>query len=307
MMTHTQPRSFIRTVKAEDVSPGHRFLTRTGAPSAEVSRTEVQPDDFGTPALVLATLADGSVVRIAYGSGIRVRTTDPAPAPSTTAIGLMPAEEGSPEAVVAGIAGDYPNNTAVLEHAARLSRGINFRAGATLQEIRDLAQLLLVDLADKDNARAACGLLTGLPFDGNFGRWKWIDSALSMAAYIANDDGDTAQAEAFGAALRSADDAETDPLRAKVAAEVRQRQLNDPNLYDREILRAAAAADKADERDWRRLRLGTLLHLRAHGGSETLADAELDRRIGNELHAIRALNGQLQAPEAEANPRATRA
>ncbi|NKX51668.1 hypothetical protein HER39_14065, partial [Arthrobacter deserti] len=83
---------------------------------------------------------------------------------------------------------------------------------------------------------------------------------------------------------------DADPFRAKMNATVRQRQMNEPNLYDKEIHRAMAAVDKAAERDWRVLRLGVLVFLRAHGGSETLDPPELAWRIRNELVAIRARN-----------------
>jgi hypothetical protein len=72
-----------------------------------------------------------------------------------------------------------------------------------------------------------------------------------------------------------------------MAARVRQRTLNEPNLYDKEVARAADARDEAEERNWRVLRLDTLLHLRAHGGSEAFDDAELDRRIQIELDVVR--------------------
>jgi hypothetical protein len=108
-----------------------------------------------------------------------------------------------------------------------------------------------------------------------------------MAAYLTRED--SARSEAYSEALRVADEAETDPLRAKLNARLRQRQLNDPNLYDPEILRATAAGDRSAEKDWRVLRLGALLYLRAHGGSETLSREVLDRRIANELNAVAGL------------------
>jgi hypothetical protein len=73
-----------------------------------------------------------------------------------------------------------------------------------------------------------------------------------------------------------------------MAERVRQRALNEPNLYDKEITRAVESKDHGEERGWRMLRLGALLHLRAHGGSESLAQDELDRRIEVELDAVRA-------------------
>jgi hypothetical protein len=294
-MIELQPKSYINIVKAEAVVRGHKFLTRSRKHSAPVVSTAVELDDFGTPALVVATLEDGTVVRIAHGSTIRVVSNRPKLIKGTALalvddLELIPAEEGTPEAVIVGVARTHPDRPKVQRIAARLSRGLNTKSGSNLQDVRDLAYTLFVDLDDRENALTVCGLITDLPFDGNYGRWKWIQSALALAAYISYDAGDLASAERFAGALRSPDDADDDPFRAKMSATVRQRQMNEPNLYDKEIHRAMAAVDKTAERDWRILRLGVLMFLRAHGGSETLDPPELDRRISNELIAIRALN-----------------
>ena len=53
-------------------------------------------------------------------------------------------------------------------------------------------------------------------------------------------------------------------------AKVRQRSLNEPNLYDKEIFRSIDNSNHEAEREWRLLRLESLLFLRAHGGSETI-------------------------------------
>ena len=52
--------------------------------------------------------------------------------------------------------------------------------------------------------------------------------------------------------------------------------------------RAIDNGNQEAEREWRFLRLEALLFLRAHGGSETIDEDELGRRIGNELEAVRA-------------------
>jgi hypothetical protein len=293
-MIELQPKSYINIVKAEAVTRGHKFLTRSRKHSAAVVSTSVELDDFGTPALIIATLEDGTTVRIAHGSTIRVVSNRPKLIKGTALalddLELIPAEEGTPEAVIVGVARTHPDRSKIQRISARLSRGLNTKSGSNLQDVRDLAHTLFVDLDDRENALTVCRLITDLPFDGNFGRWKWIQSALALAAYISYDAGDLASAENFAEALRSPDDADDDPFRAKMGATVRQRQMNEPNLYDKEIHRAMAAVDKSAERDWRVLRLGVLMFLRAHGGSETLDPPELDRRIRNELVAIRALN-----------------
>jgi hypothetical protein len=299
-MTEQPQRTYVHSIKAESIEAGHKFLRRGGKHSADVASTAVVNDDFGTPALVLAKLTDGTSVRIAHGSSIRVVSNRPGPGPASALalddLELIPAEEGTPEAVIVDVARAHPKDLKIQRIAARLSKGLNTKAGSNLQDVRDLAHTLFVDHDDRDSALTVCGLITDLPFDGNFGRWKWIESALAFSAYMAQEAGDAEDAERFAKALRSPDEVEEeDPLRAKMNAVVRQRQLNEPNLYDTEIHRSMGSADKDAERQWRMLRLSTLLYLRAHGGSETLLPAELDRRIANELVAIRALNEQLAA------------
>jgi hypothetical protein len=279
---------YLRSVKAQQVQPGDRFLTRQGEPSDPVTQTRITRDDFGTPALIIATLADDREVRIAFGSTIRVRTHRPAPALDATA-DLASVQEGSPEAVVVEIAQRHPADQRLLALAAKLSRGINMRSGSQLEDIDTMGRYLFVDLDDSDGALRATTLLTSLPFDGAMGRWKSIESALALAANIHHHRGERAEAVAAGARLREPDEAEPDPIRAQRQAEFRQRQLNEPNLYDREILRAESAGDLAAEREWRESRLSTLFYLRARGGSETYTGEELDRLVRLEVRALREL------------------
>lgn len=286
------PSVRIRSVRAEQVRVGDRFITRHGTPSAEVRKLGVVSDSFGTPALVEATLASGQKATIAYGSSIRVHTSAPAPQLSFDDLQSLPVEPESPEAVLLSIAEGYPDEPRVLEPTARLARGVNLKAGAHLEALYELAQLFVVDLDDRAGAWRILDILTELPFDGNFGRWKWVESALALAAYMAYDGGDLDAADRFGTALRSADQVETDPLQAKLTAQLRQRQLDEPNLFDREIHRAVASHDRGTERQWRLQRLGTLLHLLAHGGSRTLEADELRRRIQHELSALRPGEGR---------------
>jgi hypothetical protein len=279
---------YLRSVKAQQVQPGDRFLTRKGDPSSPVTQTRITRDDFGTPALVIATLADKREVRIAFGSTIRVRTHRPAPALDAAA-DLAPVQEGSPEAVVVEIAQRHPGDQRLLALAAKLSRGINMRSGSQLEDIDTMARYLFFDLDDSDGALQATTLLTSLPFDGAMGRWKSIESSLALAANIHHHRGEKDEAVAAGARLREPDEAEPDPIRAQRQAEFRQRQLNEPNLYDREILRAESAGDLAAEREWRESRLSTLFYLRARGGSETYTGEELDRLVRLEVRALRDL------------------
>lgn len=287
-MPESQPESYTFRVNAELLAPG-QIPVHEGTSLAAVREHSVENDDFGVPALVHLVLEDGMALRLAYGSPVRVQAPPPAGAPAD-AVRVEPADEENFAAVVAAAAAAHPQDPKVQEFAARLGRGLNVKSGSNLQDVRDLAHTLYVDLDDAENALAVCNIITGLPFDGNFGRWNWIQSALSLAAHISAEAGDDEASTAYAQAVRAADAAETDPLKAKLAAEMLQRQLNEPNLYDREIHRSAEAGDESTERDWRTLRLDALLYLRAHGGSQTLAEAELDRRIRNELIAVRGLN-----------------
>ncbi|WP_312182282.1 DUF6707 family protein [Arthrobacter sp.] len=287
-MSESVPDTYAFRVNAELLVPGQKLVTDdlTWAPLATL---RIEDDDFGTPALVIAELDDGVTLRIAYGSTVRVAASPPEQTASD-AVRLVPTDEETYAEVLAAAEAAHPDDRAVKELVTRLSRGLNVKASSNLQDVRDLAFTLYVDLGDTENALAVCGLITGLGFDGNYGRWNWIQDALSLAAHISHDAGDLEASTAYAQAVRAGDHAESDPLKAKLSAELLQRQLNEPNLYDREVQRAAEADDERSERDWRILRLDTLLYLRAHGGSQTFSDAEIERRIRNELSAIRGLN-----------------
>ncbi|MCC3292220.1 DUF6707 family protein [Arthrobacter sp. zg-Y1110] len=287
-MSESLPETYAFRVNAELLAPGQILVPGEGAaePLAPVAGTRVEADDFGVPALVLAKLDDGTSLRLAYGSAVRVQAPAPEGAPSD-AVRQVPSEEDNAAEIIADAAAAHPENSAVQEIAARLERGLNVKSGSHLQDVRDLAHILYIDLGDAENALKVCNVITGLPFDGNFGRWNWIQGALALAAHITHEAGDAESAAAYSHAVRAADTSETDPMKAKLAAELLQRQLNEPNLYDREIHRAAEAGKEASEREWRILRLNALLYLRSHGGSQTLSDAELDRRIRTELIAVR--------------------
>ncbi|WP_341395389.1 DUF6707 family protein [Arthrobacter sp. G119Y2] len=287
-MPESQPESYTFRVNAELLAPG-QIPVHESTSLAPVRDSSVENDDFGVPALVHLVLEDGMTLRLAYGSSVRVKAPAPAGAPAD-AVRVVPAEEENYAAVVAAAAAAHPRDSQVQEISARLSRGLNVKSGSNLRDVCDLAHTLYVDLDDSENALQVCNIITGLPFDGNFGRWNWIQAALSLAAHITHESGDEETSAAYAQAVRAGDAAESDPLKAKLAAEMLQRQLNEPNLYDREIHRSAEAGDEHSERDWRVLRLDALLYLRAHGGSQTLSESELDRRIRNELIAVRGLN-----------------
>ncbi|WP_415856040.1 DUF6707 family protein [Sinomonas sp. G460-2] len=206
--------------------------------------------------------------------------------PTAAQLGLIPPLEGNPEDLIRHIDATHPGRHAVHELSERLARGVNMKSGACLKDLRDLSFELYLGQRDADDSLKVADILAVLPFDGNPGRWSSVESALALAAHLARERNEEGRAEVYGELLRAPETAETDPFRAQMAARVRQRTLNEPNLYDKEVTRAANAGDEAEERSWRILRLDTLLHLRAHGGSEVYDDDELDRRIRIELDAV---------------------
>ncbi len=347
-MTHPPASRNYSEQQAGSLRAGDHLILPDGNRSAEIHRVDVEADDFGTPAMVLATLSGGGVLRIAAGSIVRV-TDDaepgtaaaapddasgatppsgdaepelPAPSgdaaspepeeevpdaaaaavvvppqpvappavggPSDADLALIPAPDGTPESVVAAAAEAHPGAVGVLLLSERLAKGINTKSGSCLKDLSDLAHELFITLKDADNALAVADLLNVLPFDGNPDRWASVESTLALSSYICRQLGQDQRAGIYEKFLRAPEAMETDPFKARINARVRQRSLNEPNLYDKEIFRSIDNANPDAEREWRLLRLEALLFLRAHGGSETVGTAELERRIGNELESVRA-------------------
>ena len=322
-MTETPAARHYSEQQAGSLAPGDELLLPDGQRSAEIQHLEVEPDDFGTPAIVLATLSGGGTVRIAAESSVKVLDAAPdavpqlptagnvaaeaaaveAPAvvvpplpaippaaagPSEEEMALIPAPQGTPEAVVEAAADSHPDAEGVMLLADRLAKGINVKSGSCLKDLSDLAHELFVTLKDPEGSLAEADLLNVLPYDGNPGRWASVEASLALSSYICRQDGQAARAEVYEKLLRTPETQETDPFKARMNAKVRQRSLNEPNLYDKEIFRSIDNSNHAAEREWRLLRLESLLFLRAHGGSETIGASELQRRISNELEAVRA-------------------
>jgi hypothetical protein len=350
-MTHPPAAPNYIEQQAGSLQSGDHLLLPDGNRSAEIQRVDVEADDFGTPAVVLATLTGGGGLRIAAASTVLIlrdaaeaaaepagasfgedagtlQLVEPAPAegkvqsgtggpdraketadgaaapavvvpplppappavsgPSEEDLALIPALEGTPESVVQAVAQAHPSSAGVLLLSERLAKGINTKSGSCLKDLSDLAQELFVILKDADNALAVADLLNVLPFDGNRGRWASVEASLALSSYICRQLGQEERAAVYEKFLRTPDGMETDPFKARINAKVRQRSLNEPNLYDKEIFRAMDNSNPDAEREWRMLRLEALLFLRAHGGSETIGAPELDRRIGNELESVRS-------------------
>ncbi|MEK0153662.1 DUF6707 family protein [Arthrobacter oryzae] len=350
-MTHRPAAQHYSELQAGSLQTGHLLLLPDGERSAEIQSVLVEDDDFGTPAVVLATLTGGGILRIAAGSKVLVAgpgtgveaeaatgtgsadsgahdaatplqlaeppaaradaagedaaaaapavvvpplpATTPAAAaaatgPSEDELALIPEPSGTPESVVEAVAAAHPDAVGVMLLSDRLAKGINTKSGSCLKDLSDLAHELFVILKDAEGALAVADLLNVLPFDGNPGRWTSVEAALALSSYICRQNGQEDRAEVYEKLLRAPDAMETDPFKARINAKVRQRSLNEPNLYDKEIFRAIDNSNPDAEREWRLLRLEALMFLRAHGGSETIGLKELERRIGNELESVRA-------------------
>ncbi|MCT9625717.1 hypothetical protein HWD94_11345 [Pseudarthrobacter equi] len=348
-MTETPARQH-RGQQAGSLTTGSHILLPDGERTAEIHQLELQRDDFGVPALVLASLTGGGTLRIAAGStvtlvdaaddavthlpralapegtapvpeatrpadaaaGTEPRQEQPGGEPAANAqvpavvvpplpaappaangpgeeeLALIPTPDGTPESVVEAAAEAHPDAVGVLLLTDRLSKGVNFKSGSCLKDLTDLAHELFVTLKDAEGALSIADLLTVLPYDGNPGRWASVEASLALASYICRQDGQDERAAVYEKLIRTPESQETDPFKARMAAKVRQRSLNEPNLYDKEIFRSIDNSNHDAEREWRLLRLESLLFLRAHGGSETIGMSELERRIGNELEAVRA-------------------
>lgn len=344
-MTHLPASRNYSEQQAGSLQSGDHLLLPDGNRSAEIQRVEVESDDFGSPAMVLATLTGGGVLRIAAGSTVLTtgaesgpETTeiaaaaDTAPAdsedagspvaagrlpaeggtegsetaapavvvpplpaappavsgPSEEDLALIPSLEGTPESVVEAVAEAHPGAVGVLLLSERLAKGINTKSGSCLKDLSDLAHELFIMFKDAENSLAVADLLNVLPFDGNPGRWASVEASLALSSFICRQLGQEERAAVYEKFLRTPDAMEADPFKARINAKVRQRSLNEPNLYDKEIFRSIDNSNPDAEREWRRLRLEALLFLRAHGGSETIGAVELERRIANELESVRS-------------------
>ncbi|MFW0771830.1 DUF6707 family protein [Paenarthrobacter nitroguajacolicus] len=208
--------------------------------------------------------------------------------PTAEELALIPEPDGTPEAVVRAAAANHKGKNGVQVLADRLAKGINTKSGSCLRDLSDLAFDLCIVLRDPDHALAVADLLNVLPFDGNLDRWASIERALALSSFICREAGQTERAAVYEKLLRAPESQEEDPFKARINARVRQRSLNEPNLYDKEIFRAIDNGNHEAEREWRFLRLEALMFLRAHGGSKTIDEDELARRIGNELESVRA-------------------
>ncbi|MDN8929451.1 hypothetical protein Q0O64_14240, partial [Staphylococcus aureus] len=71
-MTETPAARHHREQQAGSLTTGNHILLPDGERTAEIHQVELESDDFGAPALVLASLAGGGTLRIAVGTTVRV-------------------------------------------------------------------------------------------------------------------------------------------------------------------------------------------------------------------------------------------
>ncbi|MGO4248027.1 DUF6707 family protein [Paenarthrobacter sp. RAF54_2] len=275
----------VRIAVGSSVPVGDGASAGSAAPEAAVRLPESEADAESSTSLEGdSDAAAGSAVVVPPRPETPPAVTTPVP----EELALIPEPDGTPEAVVRAAVANHKGKNGVQVLAERLAKGINTKSGSCLRDLSNLAFDLCIVLRDPDNALAVADLLNVLPFDGNPDRWASIERALALSSFICREGGQTERAAVYEKLLRAHESEETDPFKARIAAKVRQRALNEPNLYDKEIFRAIDNGNHEAEREWRFLRLESLLFLRAHGGSETLGEEELGRRIGVELDAVRA-------------------
>jgi len=200
----------------------------------------------------------------------------------------IPSLDGTPEQLILDVSDRYPGRGALQNLADRLAKGINVKSGSCLADLRAFSQDLFLEYQDPRAALEVADLLNVLPFDANPARWSHTEASLALSSFVADQLGEPQRAAAYRVLLRAPEDQELDPFRSRLEAKIRQRRLNEPNLYDTEIFRAMDSGNHEAEREWRILRLESLLHLMAHGGSQTLSREEVERRVRQELDLVRA-------------------
>ena len=62
-MTQTPAARHLSEQQAGSLTTGSHILLPDGERTAEIHQVELEPDDFGSPALVLASLAGGGIAR----------------------------------------------------------------------------------------------------------------------------------------------------------------------------------------------------------------------------------------------------
>ena len=85
-MTHPPAFRNYKEQQAGSLQAGDQLLLPGGDRSAEIQRVDVETDDFGTSAIVLATLTGGGMLRIAAGSTVLLTVDEPDTEPPAAAV-----------------------------------------------------------------------------------------------------------------------------------------------------------------------------------------------------------------------------
>src|SRR6476620_3547141 len=106
-MTHPTASLNYSERQAGSLRTGDLLLLPAATRTAEIQSVDVDNDDFGSPAIVRATLTGGGVLRIAAGSVVLVRDDEPdatadspadaAPASGACGAAAASADDGGPE------------------------------------------------------------------------------------------------------------------------------------------------------------------------------------------------------------------
>src|SRR5215218_4485415 len=109
-MTETPAARNYSEQQAGSLTTGSHILLPGGERTAEISQVELESDDFGAPALVLASLSGGGTLRIAVGTAVTVVGGE------TDGVTQLPLQAGPVEVV--GPAGEATPGQPVEEAAA---------------------------------------------------------------------------------------------------------------------------------------------------------------------------------------------
>src|SRR6476620_9100597 len=112
-MTHPTASLNYSERQAGSLRTGDLLLLPAATRTAEIQSVDIDNDDFGSPAIVRATLTGGGVLRIAAGSVVLVRDSEPDSPEEAAAVSAddggpelqlvqhLPADDGSPAAAPA--------------------------------------------------------------------------------------------------------------------------------------------------------------------------------------------------------------
>ena len=186
-------------------------------------------------------------------------------------------------AVVASHLAAHPR---LLRLATSLAKGFKPTVAASLQRAQQLAYWLYV-YEHRDLCLQVCRLLNDVPFEQDYNRWTWVELTLALEWKLRSEAGEGAAAQACLAIMQAAA-AQGEPSMQRIKAAAMQHRLSGVFLRSQEIAEAERCGDRASARTYRFLKLGELLFLQAHGGSDKFHMNALDQEATAQLTALRA-------------------